>query len=159
MDQTSETIILKLLNKDISDQLPVLFNQSFSSVICSSILTTSKIIPMCEKGSRLKYSSYRTIYSLSNNIGNILEKLVCNGLTNCWRKNELIFLLESGFRQIFSPKHAPIHLLNKTKNKIDRVNYVSGISGDFQKALGHLILLKKLELSQRQRAVCFNNLI
>lgn len=75
MDQTSETRILKLLNKDISDQLPVLFNQSFSSVICSSILTTSKIIPMCEKGSRLKYSSYRTIYLLSN-IGNILEKYV-----------------------------------------------------------------------------------
>ena len=30
---------------------------------------------MCEKGSRLKYSSYRTIYLLSN-IGNILEKYV-----------------------------------------------------------------------------------
>ena len=41
--------ILKLLNKDISDQLAILFNQSFSSGIFPSILTTSKIIPIYKK--------------------------------------------------------------------------------------------------------------
>ena len=41
--------ILKLLNKDISDQLAILFNQSFSSGIFPSILKTSKIIPIYKK--------------------------------------------------------------------------------------------------------------
>ena len=41
--------ILKLLNKDISDQLAILFNQSFSSGIFPSILKTSKIIPILKK--------------------------------------------------------------------------------------------------------------
>ena len=40
------TKILKLLNKDISGQLVILFNQSFCSGIFSSILKTSKIIPI-----------------------------------------------------------------------------------------------------------------
>ena len=35
--------ILKLLNRDTSDQLAILFNQSFSSGIFPSILKTSKI--------------------------------------------------------------------------------------------------------------------
>ena len=38
--------ILKLLNKDISDQLAILFDQSFSSGIFPSILETHKIIPI-----------------------------------------------------------------------------------------------------------------
>ena len=38
------TKILKLLNKDISDQLAILFNQSFSSGIFPSILKVRKII-------------------------------------------------------------------------------------------------------------------
>ena len=46
--------ILKLLNKDISDQLAILFNQSFSSGIFPSILKTGKIIPILKKGSRLE---------------------------------------------------------------------------------------------------------
>ena len=40
------TKILKLLNKNISHQLVILFNQSFSSRICSSVLKTNKITPI-----------------------------------------------------------------------------------------------------------------
>ena len=46
--------ILKLLNKDISDQLAIFFNQSFSSGIFLSILKTSKIILIYKKGYKLK---------------------------------------------------------------------------------------------------------
>ena len=45
--------ILKLLNRDISDQVAILFNKSFSSGIFPSILKTSKIIPIYKKGSKL----------------------------------------------------------------------------------------------------------
>ena len=45
--------ILELLNKDISDQLAILFNQSFSPGIFPSILKASKIIPIYKKCSKL----------------------------------------------------------------------------------------------------------
>ena len=48
------TKILKLLNKDISNQLTVLFNLSFSSGVFPSILKVSKIIPIHKKTYLLK---------------------------------------------------------------------------------------------------------
>ena len=65
--------ILKLLNKDISDQLAILFNQFFSSSIFSSILKTSKMIPIYKKDSKLECSNYRPI-SLLSNFHKILER-------------------------------------------------------------------------------------
>ena len=66
--------ILKLFNKDISYQLAILFNQSFSSGIFPSILKTSKIIPIYKKGCKSEFSNYRPI-SLLHNIDKILERL------------------------------------------------------------------------------------
>ena len=72
--------ILKLLNKDISDQLAILFNQSFSSGILPSILKTSKC------------SNYRPI-SLLWNMGKILGRLMYNRLYNFLEKKNHIFTL------------------------------------------------------------------
>ena len=66
--------ILKLLNKDIYDQLAILFNQSFSSGTFPSILKTSKTLPIYKEGSKLECSNYRPI-SLLSNIDKILERL------------------------------------------------------------------------------------
>ena len=85
--------ILKLLNKDISDQLAILFNQSFSSSIFPSVLKTSKIIPIYKKGSKVECSNYRPI-SLLSNIDKILERLIYNRLYN---------FLEEKRNQIFTP--------------------------------------------------------
>ena len=83
--------ILKLLNKEISDQLAILFNQSFSSGIFPSILKTSKIIPIYKKGSKLECSNYRPI-SLLSNIDKVLERLMYNRLYNFLeRKRNHIF--------------------------------------------------------------------
>ena len=84
--------ILKLLNKDISDQLAILFNQSFSSGIFPSILKTSKIIPIYKKGFKLEWSNYRPI-SLPSNIDKILERFMYNRLYNFLEKKEIIFSL------------------------------------------------------------------
>ena len=69
------TKILILLNKDISDKLAILFNQSFSSGVFPLILKTIKIIPICKKGSKLECSNYRPI-SLLSNIEKILGRLM-----------------------------------------------------------------------------------
>ena len=140
--------ILKLLNKDISDQLAILFNQSFSSGIFPSILKTSKIIPIYKKkGSKLECSNYRPI-SLLSNIDKILERLMYNRLYNFLEKKEIIFSLQFGFRQKYSTAHTLIHLTDKISREIDKGNYACGIFVDFQKAfdtVDHHILLKKLE--------------
>ena len=139
--------ILKLLNKDISDQLAILFNQSFSSGIFPSILKTSKIIPIYKKGSKLECSNYRPI-SLLSNIDKILERLMYSRLYNFLEKKEIIFSLQFGFRQKYSTTHALIHLTDKLRHEIDKGNYACGIFVDFQKAFNtvdHHILLKKLE--------------
>ena len=139
--------ILKLLNKDISDQLATLFNQSFSSGMFRSILKTSKIIPIYKKGSKLERSNYRPIYLLSN-IDKILERLMYNRLYDFLEKKEIIFSLQFGFRQKCSTTHALIHLTEKIRHEIDKDNYACGIFVDFQKAfdtVDHHMLLKKLE--------------
>ena len=72
------TRIMKLLNKDLSDQLENLFNQLFLSRIFPSILKT-KIIPTYKKGSKLEFSNYSPISFLSN-IDRILERFNHNDL-------------------------------------------------------------------------------
>ena len=139
--------ILKLLNEDISDQLAILFNQSFSSGIFPSILKTSKIIPIYKKGSKLEYSNYRPI-SLLSNIDKILERLMYNRLYNFLEKKEIIFSHQFGFRQKYSTTHALIHLTDKVRHEIDKGNYACGIFVDFQKAfdtVDHHILLRNFK--------------
>ena len=77
--------VLKLLNKDMSDQLAVLFNQSFSHGIFPSILKTSKVIPIYKIDSKLECSNYRAT-SLLSNIDKILERLMYNRLYNFLEK-------------------------------------------------------------------------
>ena len=86
-----------MLNKDIFDQLAILFNQSFCSGIFSSILKTSKIIPVYKKGSKLECSNYKPI-SLLSAIDKILERLMYNRLNNFLENKENIFSLQFGFR-------------------------------------------------------------
>ena len=91
-----QTRILKLLNKDKLNQLTILFNQSFSSEMFPLILKNYKVIPIYEKGFRLKCSNYRPI-SLLYNIDKILERLMYKRLYTFLKKNEVIFLLRFGF--------------------------------------------------------------
>ena len=138
---------MKLLNKDKSDQLSILFNQSFSSGIFPSLLKTSNIIPIYKKDSKLECSNYRPI-SLQSNIDKVLQRSMYNRLYNFLEKKEILFSLQFGFRQKYSTIHALIHFTDKIRLEIDKGNYACGIFVDFQKALDTVdrhILLKKLE--------------
>ena len=95
------TRILKLLNKDISDQLAFLFNQSFSSglfiYLFFSIVKNNKIIPISKKRLKVGCSNYRSI-SLHSNIP---ERLVYNRLCIFLEKKELKYSLQFGLMLLF----------------------------------------------------------
>ena len=95
----------------LSSHLKILFNQSLSSRIFSSILKTNEIKPMFIKGSKLEYS-------LLSNIDKILEKLMYNGLQMFLEKNERIVSLQFGFWQKYLNIHALIDLSDEIRNEI-----------------------------------------
>ena len=132
------------LNKYISDQLAIAFNQSFSSGIFPSILKTRKIIPICKTGSKLECSNYRPI-SLLSNIDKILERLMQNRLCNFQKKRYHIFT-PNWFHH--PTTHTLIHVTDRVRHGIDKSNNACGIFVGFEKAfdtVDHYILLKKLE--------------
>ena len=100
------------MKNDISDQLAVLFNLSFTSGSFPTILKTSKVTPIYKKDSKLKCSNYRPI-SLLSNIDKILERIVYNRLYKFFEDNKLVYNLQFGFRQKHSTIHALIHLTEK----------------------------------------------
>ena len=69
-----------------------------------------------------------------------------NRLYNFLENKEIIFSLQSDFRQNFSAIHALICLTDKIRHEIDNNNYICGIFADFQKVFDiadHDILLRK----------------
>ena len=134
------------MKNDISDQLVVLFNLSFTSGSFPTILKTRKVAPVYKKDSKLKCSNYRPIYLLSN-IDKILERIVYNCLYKFFEDNKLVYNLQFGFRQNHSTTHALIHLTKKIREQLDSGKYGCGIFVDFQKAfetVDHTILTQKL---------------
>ena len=82
--------ILKLFNKDLSDQLAILFNQSLSSWIFPSIW---KPITLFQYKEKVLYWNLQTVdqFFLLSNIDKFLERLMYNRLYNFLAKKETIF--------------------------------------------------------------------
>ena len=63
-----------------------------------SVLKTAKVVPFFKKDSKLNYSNYCPI-SLLSNIEKILEKLMYKRLYTFLDNKNIIYDLQSGFRQ------------------------------------------------------------
>ena len=127
-------------------QLADLFNLFFVTGIFPSVLKTAKVIGVFKKDSKLDYSNYRPV-SLSSNIEKILEKLLHRRLYTFLNNKDIIYDLQSRFRQQYSTSHALISMSENIKKVLDDGNIGCGISVDLQKAydtLDHQILLEKL---------------
>ena len=109
--------ILKLMKNDISDQLAVLCDLSFTSASVLNILKTSKVTPIHKKHSKLECSNYKPV-SLLSNIDKILERIVYNRLYKFFEDNKLIYNLQIGFQQKHSTTRALIHLAKKSANSL-----------------------------------------
>ena len=83
--------ILKSMKNDISDQLAVLFNLSFTSGSFPTIFRTSKVTPIYKKDPKLKCSNYIPI-SLLSNIDKILERIVYNRLYKYFENNKPVWV-------------------------------------------------------------------
>ena len=134
------------MKNDISDQLAVLFNLSFSCGSFATILKSSKVTPIYKKDSKLRCSNYIPI-SLLSNIDKILERIVYNCFYKFFEDNKLIYNLQFGFWQKHSTSHDLIHLTEKISEEFDSGKYGCGIFIGFQKAFDtadHAILIQKL---------------
>ena len=89
--------ILLLLKNKISKQLADLFNLSFMTGVCPSVLKTAKVVPVFKKDSKLDYSNHRPI-SLLSNVEKILEKLMYKTLYTFLNSNNIIYNLQFVFR-------------------------------------------------------------
>ena len=120
---------------------------SFSTGQFPSILKIAKVITIHKKQLKVDYTNYRPIFLLSN-IEKIIEKLMYKRLSNLLSNNNLIYLLQFGFKQKYSTSHALINLTQNIRQTLDEDSFGFGIFVDLQKTfdtVDHKILLQKLE--------------
>ena len=106
----------------------------------------SKIIPLFKSGDRSSMDNYRPIALLST-FSKILEKIVCNRLSDYLEKNELLSKSQYGFRKEHSTVHPMVHFMNKITNALENKLHTIAIFCDLRKAFdscNHNILLSKL---------------
>ena len=90
--------------------------------------------------------NYRPIALLST-FSKILEKIVCNRLSNYLENNNLLSKFQYGFRKEHSTLHPMIHFMNKITNALENKMHTIAIFCDLRKAFdscNHQILLSKL---------------
>ena len=140
--------ILRFLNLDIATPISNLINRSFQTGIFSTLLKTSKVIPIFKnKGSPLEVSNYRPI-SLLSNIEKIYEKAMHLRLIGFLEGQNLIYARQFGFRKGHSTVHALIDIVERVRKCLDNGEFACGVFVDLQKAfdtVDHKILIFKLD--------------
>ena len=116
----------------LGQNLADLFNLFFTTGVFPSVLKTAKVVPVFKKDSKLDYRNYRPIFLLSN-IEKILEKLMYKRLYTFLNKNNVIYSLQSGFRQQYSTSHALINITKNIRKALDDGNIGCGVFVDLQK--------------------------
>ena len=105
----------------------------FTSAVFPSALKLPKAIPVYKSDTKLDFSNYRPI-SLLSNLDKILEKLMCTRIVKLFYNNNLFYLLQFGFRQIYFTTRALISLTETIRKYLDEGKIACGIFVDLQKA-------------------------
>ena len=78
----------------------------------------------------------------------LLERVLCNRLKLFFKRNNILYKYQFGFRENHSTAHALIDLMEYINTCLDQGKYVFGVYIDFKKAFDtvqHNILLSKLQ--------------
>mgnify|MGYP001795459600 FL=1 len=108
----------------------------------------AKLKPLFKKGSLTEPKNYRPI-SLLPLLSKVLEKVVLDQTQNYLKENDLIYELQSGFRNNHSTNFCLSFLSDKILSGFDSGLLTGMILIDLQKAfdtINHVILLQKMEI-------------
>ena len=102
--------------------------------------------PIFKKSDKNKCENYRPI-SLLSNISKLFEREMQTRVYDFFKKYNLLYQRQFGFRKKDSTNHAILSILEDIKNNLDTNNFVCGVFIDLDKAfdtVNHDILIKKL---------------
>ena len=139
--------LIKLCADILSQPLTHIYNCSIRTGIFPDIRKIAKVIPVFKQGDHSDRGNYRPI-SLLSCFEKIFERHMANRINVFLAKNNLLYRLQSGFREGHSTLHTLIEVMNEVYQNLDRNNFVIGVFLDLKKAfdtIDHKILLQKLE--------------
>jgi hypothetical protein len=140
------TNLLKKVHLSLITPLKHIFTLSLTTGHVPSDLKIAKITPIFKSGDCLDLNNYRPI-SLLSIFSKILEKIVCNRLTDHLETHSLLSNRQFGFRKNHSTTHPMTLLLNNLTNSLNSKKHSIVIFCDLKKAFdtcNHSILLSKL---------------
>ena len=140
--------LLKLIAPVFCEPLTKLLNYSIATNTFPTAWKMARVTPLYKDGERDQSNNYRPISVLSV-LSKILEKHVAKSLMNYLVNNNLLYELQSAFREGHSTESALIKLTDQILSNMDQDNVTGVLFIDFKKAfdiVDHQIMLKKLKL-------------
>ena len=95
--------------ESIVKPLAYIFNLSIRSSVFPDDLKRAKIVPIYKKKAKTEPGNYRPVSVLSV-ISKVLERVICEQLTDYIEKHDYLYELLSGFRSSYSTDSCLIHL-------------------------------------------------
>ena len=130
----------------IAEPLAHVINLSLIQGMVPEDLKSARVVPIFKKNDKTSVGNYRPISILSI-VSKIYEKVVYDQVEAYFRKNNLLYKFQSGFRSKFSTDTCLIHLTDFIRKEMDKGHIVGMILLDLQKAfdtVDHSILMMKL---------------
>ena len=138
--------MLKLVSKEVSTPLSILFNKSFNEGNFAMKWKESNVLPLHKKGDKSQPSNYRPI-SLLSNIAKLQERIVFKNIYNHLQDNNLLYKYQSGFLPNHSTTYQLIDIYHHVCQTFDNDQFSCMIFCDMSKAFDrvwHRGLLFKL---------------
>ena len=137
---------LKISAEVIAPTLVTLFNKCMENGVFPTSLKSAEIIPVFKKGDRRKLENWRPISQLSP-FSKIFERHLHNIMTAFFKKHNLLYSYQYGFRENSSTEQAITQMVDEIASSMQMGNVVCSVFLDLKKAfdtIDHKILLAKL---------------